>query len=85
MFMQGVRKFLFFQRSGLANPKARDFVDYLRSKSVEVNVVQGDVCDFSTVNDAIKAIEGPVGGVVQGAMGLSVNVNLAQEFSMLIS
>lgn len=84
MFMQGARKFLFFQRSGLANPKAREFVDYLRSNNVEVNVVQGDVCQFSAVNDAIKGIEGPIGGVIQGAMGLSVNMNPSRKFLLRI-
>ena len=77
MYQHGAQKFLFFQRSGLSNPAARRFVDSFRERKVDVDVYQGDVCNPLAVNEAINRIQGPIGGVVQGAMGLSVSLILA--------
>ena len=73
MYQHGARKFLFFQRSGLSNSSAKKFVESLRERNADASVYQGDVCNAEAVADAINSIQGPIGGVVQGAMGLSVS------------
>ncbi|KAF3904083.1 hypothetical protein ABW20_dc0102273 [Dactylellina cionopaga] len=67
---RGARKFVFLSRSGLSNSIAQRFVQDLITLGGEVKVVQGDVCDFKDVKRMIDEADGPIGGVVQAAMGV---------------
>lgn len=73
MMDRGARKFVFLGRSGLKKKAARDLVKSLQAAGAEVSVIQGDVCNRSDVDKAVASIQGPLGGVVQAAMGLSVS------------
>ena len=66
------RRFLFLGRSGLKRSIAREFVDDLQIRGAEVNVVQEDVGIASDVEQAVNQINGPIGGVIQAAMGLNI-------------
>lgn len=73
MVSRGAKKFVFLQRSGCDKPGAREFVDYLERNGVHLTVVKGDVTVLDDVVagvTACKALGGPLGGVVQAAMGL---------------
>lgn len=59
-------------RSGLDKEPARRLVKDLEDAGAEVHVTRGDVGDASVVEEAVAAIEGEIGGVVQAAMGLDV-------------
>ncbi|KAI0402748.1 polyketide synthase-like protein [Xylaria palmicola] len=73
MMSRGARRFVFLQRSGCEKPGAQEFVDDLRQAGAQLTVVKGDVTNFNDVAASIKACKdlgGPLGGVVQAAMGL---------------
>ncbi|KAK6949038.1 hypothetical protein Daesc_009110 [Daldinia eschscholtzii] len=73
MKSRGGKKFVFLQRSGCDKPSAREFVAWLRQEGLSVVVVKGDVTKLDDVVAAIaacKKLEGPIGGVMQAAMGL---------------
>jgi hypothetical protein len=72
MMGQGARKFVFVGRSGCDKPTARQLVDRLKNAGAEVTVVRGDVSSPEHVREAVAACvaAGPIGGVVQAAMGL---------------
>ncbi|KAI8945258.1 polyketide synthase-like protein [Xylaria longipes] len=73
MMSRGARRFVFLQRSGCDKPGTQEFVDDLRRDGAELTIVKGDVtvfCDVATSVEACKALEKPLGGVVQAAMGL---------------
>ncbi|PFH62270.1 hypothetical protein XA68_14401 [Ophiocordyceps unilateralis] len=72
MMSRGARKFVFLGRSGCDKPTARQLVTRLEDAGASVTVVRGDVSDASHVREAVAACvaEGPIGGVVQAAMGL---------------
>ncbi|KAJ8125048.1 hypothetical protein O1611_g8592 [Lasiodiplodia mahajangana] len=73
MMSRGARKFVFLQRSGCDKPGTQDFVDQLIRDGAQLTVVKGDVTVFEDVMDSVTAcrsLGGPLGGVVQAAMGL---------------
>ncbi|KAI1775109.1 polyketide synthase-like protein [Hypoxylon cercidicola] len=73
MMSRGARRFVFLQRSGCDKPGAQEFVDGLRRDGAHLTVVKGDVAIFDDVAASVaacKALGGPLGGVVQAAMGL---------------
>lgn len=72
MRARGARKFVFIGRSGTDRVPARQLVDDLRLSGAEVGVIRGDVCSYSDVEHAVASIDGPIGGVIQAAMGLDV-------------
>ncbi|KAI0505869.1 putative polyketide synthase [Xylaria bambusicola] len=72
MMSRGARKFVFTGRSGCDKPMAKQLVSRLRNGGATVSVVRGDVSDPEHIREAVAACEalGPIGGVVQAAMGL---------------
>ena len=66
-------------RSGLERAVARSFVVDLKAKGAEVTVVKGDVANFSDVTNAVSLVNGPLGGVIQAAMGLSVSLDCLHD------
>ncbi|KAI1348771.1 polyketide synthase-like protein [Xylaria sp. FL0043] len=77
MLGRGARKFVFLQRSGCDKPGIQDFVNQLRQSGAKVVVIKGDVSLFDDVAKSVAACEtlgGPLGGVVQMAMGLHENI-----------
>lgn len=73
MVQRGARKFAFLGRSGLDKASARDLVEDLESRGAQCVVVRGDVCNSDDVEAVVAAgaAMGPIGGVVQAAMGLN--------------
>ncbi|KAM0251922.1 hypothetical protein ACHAQJ_007937 [Trichoderma viride] len=73
MMSRGARKFCFLGRSGCDKPSAAELVNRLRDAGASVTVVRGDVSNEDQVREAVAASakDGPIGGVVQAAMGLS--------------
>ncbi|KAK8024082.1 polyketide synthase [Apiospora rasikravindrae] len=72
MVARGARKFVFLGRSGCDKPTAQQLVSRLQSAGATVTVVRGDVANAEHVKNAVAACTalGPIGGVVQAAMGL---------------
>ncbi|PHH80580.1 hypothetical protein CDD80_839 [Ophiocordyceps camponoti-rufipedis] len=72
MMSRGARKFVFLGRSGCDKPTARQLVSRLQDSGASVTVVRGDVSDAGHMREAVAACvaSGPIGGVVQAAMGL---------------
>ncbi|RYP78219.1 hypothetical protein DL771_000696 [Monosporascus sp. 5C6A] len=72
MMARGARKFIFLGRSGCDKPTARQLVSRLQNAGASVTVVRGDVSNADHVREAVSAsiAAGPIGGVVQAAMGL---------------
>ncbi|KAI9693762.1 MAG: Type I Iterative PKS [Bathelium mastoideum] len=70
MFGQGARRFVFLGRSGAEKPSAKSLVQELSDLNAAVDVVRGDVCNISDVQETIARARGAIGGVVQAAMGL---------------
>ncbi|KAL8833880.1 MAG: hypothetical protein Q9170_004027, partial [Blastenia crenularia] len=70
MLRQGARKFAFIGRSGLDKEPARRLVKDLEEAGAHVIVTRGDVSDPSVVQQCVDSISGPIGGVMQAAMGL---------------
>ncbi|GAW19307.1 hypothetical protein ANO14919_087930 [Xylariales sp. No.14919] len=73
MISRGAKKFVFLQRSGCDKPNTLAFVDHLRQNGTNLTVVKGDVTVLDDVVASVTACEalgGPLGGVVQAAMGL---------------
>ncbi|KAL2802548.1 hypothetical protein BJX63DRAFT_440810 [Aspergillus granulosus] len=70
---RGARKFAFLGRTGLDRATARELVQDLESLGAECRVVRGDICHAPDVEmvAAAAAELGPIGGVVQAAMGLN--------------
>ncbi|OTA08257.1 PKS protein [Trichoderma parareesei] len=73
MMSRGARKFCFLGRSGCDKSSAAELVKRLRDAGANVTVVRGDVSNEDHVREAVAtcAKDGPLGGVVQAAMGLS--------------
>lgn len=69
---RGAKKFAMIGRSGLDKESARRLVKDLEEAGADVHVTRGDVGSPSVVEEAVAAIDGEVGGVVQAAMGLDV-------------
>ena len=74
MVVRGARKLVFLGRSGIDRPEARGLVTDLEGAGAQVTVVRGDVGNLSDVQNAFGTITGPISGVIQAAMGLSVSV-----------
>lgn len=70
MLRQGARKFVFIGRSGLDKQPARQLVKDLEEAGADVSVTRGDVSNAALVQSCVNSISGPIGGVVQAAMGL---------------
>ena len=72
MFTRGARKFVFLSRSGLERRSALDLVNSLRNDGAVADVVRGSVTKYEDVEAMIQEAKGPIGGVIQAAMGLEV-------------
>ena len=72
MMTRGAKKFAMIGRSGLDKDPARRLVKDLEDAGAYIHVTRGDVGDFKVIEEAVAAIEGEIGGVVQAAMGLDV-------------
>ncbi|PHH81251.1 hypothetical protein CDD82_1190 [Ophiocordyceps australis] len=74
MLARGARKFVFLGRSGCDKPDAQRLISGIKTfaPDVTVTVVRGDVCNAADVSRAVEASAqlGPIGGLVQAAMGL---------------
>jgi NADP-dependent 3-hydroxy acid dehydrogenase YdfG len=73
MILRGARKFVFLQRSGGDKPGVKEWLSRIEQQGSSVTVVRGDVtvlADVKTSVEACEALGGPLGGVVQAAMGL---------------
>ena len=79
MMKQGARKFAFIGRSGLDKEPARRLVKDLEEAGADVIVTRGDVSRYKVVQSCVDSVSGPIGGVVQAAMGLDVSL-LAQQY-----
>ena len=77
MMERGARKFAMIGRSGLDKEPARRLVKDLEDGGASVNVTRGDVGDVRVVEEAVAAIDGEIGGVVQAAMGLDVCLRIS--------
>lgn len=73
MVSRGARKFAFLGRSGTDKLAARSLVEDLRASGADCEVVRGDVCNATDVEAVVDAgaAMGPIGGVIQAAMGLN--------------
>ncbi|KAL4993011.1 hypothetical protein BDV10DRAFT_190367 [Aspergillus recurvatus] len=73
MVSRGARRFAFLGRSGLDKPAARELVQDLEALGAECRAIRGDVCHAPDVDAVTSAAAdmGPIGGVVQAAMGLN--------------
>jgi len=86
MFQQGARKFVFVGRSGIDRAPARDLVNDLKVLGAEVTVVRGTVSSAEDVERTFAQIRGPIGGVIQAAMGLAVSsLSISSPKKILIS
>lgn len=66
---------MFLGRTGIDRAPARRLVEDLEQSGAQVTVARGDVGTYADVEKAVAQIEGPIGGVIQAAMGLDVSVN----------
>jgi NAD(P)-dependent dehydrogenase (short-subunit alcohol dehydrogenase family) len=74
MMERGAKRFVFLGRSGLDKAPARRLVEDLTHLGATCEVVRGDVCSIRDVELMVGSADGPIGGVVQAAMGLNVSV-----------
>ncbi|KAL4746292.1 hypothetical protein BDW72DRAFT_207477 [Aspergillus terricola var. indicus] len=76
MVTRGARKFTFLGRSGTDKAAARNLVEDLEASGADCSVIRGDVCNAEQVGSLIAAArrQGPIGGVVQAAMGLNESI-----------
>ena len=80
MMTRGAKKFAMIGRTGLDKEPARRLVKDLQDAGASVHVTRGDVSDVTVVEEAVAAIEGEIGGVVQAAMGLDVCLATLSSF-----
>lgn len=73
MVKRGARKFVFVGRTGTDRKPARQLVEDLEAEGADITVIRGDVGVLADVQRAVAAIKGPIGGVIQAAMGLNVS------------
>ncbi|KAJ5589352.1 hypothetical protein N7537_012030 [Penicillium hordei] len=71
MVKRGARKFVFVGRTGTDRKPARQLVEDLEAEGADITVIRGDVGVLADVQKAVATIKGPVGGVIQAAMGLN--------------
>ena len=79
MVKQGARKFVFIGRSGLDKEPARRLVHDPEDSGASCTVIRGDVGNYEDVQKCVEAVDGPVGGVVQAAMGLDEHIFTAMS------
>lgn len=86
MMTRGARRFVFLGRKGAYRPKARELISHLEAQNAQCQVVRGDVRSADDVQRMVNGISGPIGGVVQAAMGLHVRPAICTNYltSMLI-
>ena len=70
MFRKGARKLGFLSRSGAKRDDAKDTVDWLKARGVEVSVFAGDVANYAAVENCIRTLGDSLGGIFQAAMVL---------------
>ena len=64
---------MFLGRSGTDRKTANELVEELKVAGARVGVVRGDVTSIGDVEKLVSQVEGPVGGIIHAAMGLSVS------------
>ncbi|TRX91638.1 hypothetical protein FHL15_007420 [Xylaria flabelliformis] len=73
MVQRGARNLVFLGKSGSDKPAASELIAQLQKVGVRVTVVRGDVTNAEDTAEAIRRCKEtghPIGGVIQGAMGL---------------
>ena len=70
MFRKGARKIAFLSRSGASRGDAKETVEWLQTRDVEVHVFAADVANYTAVYESIKTLGSSLGGVFQAAMVL---------------
>ena len=85
MLSRGANKFVFLGRSGIDKPAARRFVEDLGKQGATCVVIRGDVCSIADAEKLVKAAKGPIGGVVQAAMGLDVSFHIILQWKTLLT
>ncbi|KAL2869028.1 uncharacterized protein BJX67DRAFT_379511 [Aspergillus lucknowensis] len=73
LFQRGARHLAFLSRSGDKRPEARETVEWLQARGVQVTVFSGDVSDAAVVDGVVQQIEASphrLAGVFQAAMVL---------------
>lgn len=70
MFRKGARKLGFLSRSGAKREDAKDTVNWLKARGVEVHVFAGDVAKYTTVKECVQTLGSSLGGIFQAAMVL---------------
>lgn len=78
MALRGAKNFVFLGRSGTDKPEAQALVEDLERNGGSVTVIRGDVSSFKDVERTIASARGPIGGVIQAAMGLDVRLSCAE-------
>ena len=70
MFRKGARKLGFLSRSGAKRDDAKDTVNWLKARAVDVHVFAGDVANYNDVQKCIQSLGSDLGGIFQAAMVL---------------
>jgi NADPH:quinone reductase-like Zn-dependent oxidoreductase/NAD(P)-dependent dehydrogenase (short-subunit alcohol dehydrogenase family)/aryl carrier-like protein len=70
MVRKGAKKITFLSRSGADKAEAKETVDWLRERGVQVGVFKGDVSSLEDVTACVKSIGSSLGGIFQAAMVL---------------
>jgi len=70
MFRKGARKLGFLSRSGAKRDDAKDTVNWLKARGVEVHVFAGDVAKYTAVQECVRTLGNNLGGIFQAAMVL---------------
>ncbi|PYH40874.1 type I polyketide synthase, partial [Aspergillus saccharolyticus JOP 1030-1] len=67
---QGAQSLVFLSRGGVQGAEASALIDTLTRQAVDVQIVQGDVCNLADVQRAVQACRYPLQGVIQAALTL---------------
>ena len=78
---QGARKYIFIGRSGTENPAAKSLVQDLELAGANVKVIKGDIYNADVTASAVKAADTSIGGVIQAAMSLKVQLQRTESTS----
>ncbi|CAO2655100.1 Nn.00g101640.m01.CDS01 [Neocucurbitaria sp. VM-36] len=68
---RGARHLTFLSRGGASNEEAQGFIQELRSREIDIQVVKGDVESWEDVSNAVAACNVPVKGVINAALTLN--------------
>ncbi|KAI5784580.1 hypothetical protein EDC01DRAFT_201043 [Geopyxis carbonaria] len=71
MCTKGAKNLLFIGRSGDESPVAKKFIQSLRQRGINAQVIKGDASKREDVKRAVAAASHPIRGVIQGAMALA--------------